>query len=192
MAERTLEIATIQWIQSQQQKRCAEFHLKTYAKRQPIMSLRRWTRLKFNRYINLHSTKNKLVDELIYGQWATREQKSSAYVLVCIGDVNISKYMRRYSNSALGLIYKKLRVAQANGSAEILDANEYLTTKLCAKCNTRCNISQSPHRYEVCPTCKTTWNRDFNAVINIMRRGMANLGFINSMPTWMATDEKPI
>lgn len=142
------------------------------------MSSRWWTRIKFNRFINLHSTVNKLVNELIYGLGATREEKSKAYVFVCIGDVNISKYMKEYSSSALGLIYKRFRVAQTSGSARILDTNEYLTTNFCAKCITRCNISQSPHCYELCSSCRTTWNRDFNAAINIMRRGMATLGFI--------------
>lgn len=48
---------------------------------------------------------------------------------------------------------------------DIIEVPEYNTTQMCSKCLVPILTSKSPHRYQYCNMCKTTWNRDINAAI---------------------------
>lgn len=57
----------------------------------------------------------------------------------------------------------------------VIDTDEHRTTKLCSDCFGEMNVSESPHRFVTCPSCKKTWNRDTNAANNILKNGLCVL-----------------
>lgn len=70
----------------------------------------------------------------------------------------------------------------------LIDVNEYCTTKTCSKCGIqepkkdenmkdedkrfRVYRGTKGHRWAHCRDCQILWNRDINAGINILRRGL--------------------
>lgn len=138
--------------------------LKWFMQRQAIYSKLEVVRLKFLKYINTAKVCHVLAKEICQNK----------KVLICIGSTKtaanspIRGYVRTPKSKLLLALQER---------AHVMEVNEFRTTKLCSSnnCYHPVNTSKSPHRYQFCPKCNTSWNRDVNAGNNILSIGLCHL-----------------
>lgn len=139
--------------------------LSIFEEKQSIFAQRKVARLKLKKYICRQRACNTIAKELVPNKLEP--------TLICIGSTEIA------SNSPMkGYIRmpnRQLVAALRQRCQDILLVNEFRTTKLCHKCYGDMKTSRSPHRYQFCPKCGTCANRDVNAGINILYRGLCEI-----------------
>ena len=84
--------------------------------------------------------------------------------LIAYGDGESGPCIKGYVRTPLKLIHESLN---RNQNCDVVLINEFRTTKLCSCCYGVLKTSKSPHRFQVCQTCRKVWNRDVNAARNI-------------------------
>lgn len=138
-----------------------KYRLSIFYQKQDIFSKRKIARLKFKKFICVEKTVHKIAKNLV--------PNTKDNTLICIGSTEIAgnSPIRGYIRTP----HKQLVAALRLRRADILFVNEFRTTKLCANCHQENITSKSPHRYQFCPNCRTCWNRDVNAGINILYLG---------------------
>lgn len=139
----------------------AKHRLSIFELKQSVFGQRKVTRLKMKKHVCIEKTVNQIAKSLV----PDRKRKT----LICIGSTEISgnSPMKGYIRTP----NRKLIAALRNRAADILFVNEFRTTKLCGTCHCENITSKSPHRYQYCPNCRTCWNRDVNAGLNILYLG---------------------
>lgn len=136
--------------------------LQYFVQKQNIYFQRKVARLKFKKFICVEKTCHKLSKHLV----------NNKKTLIAVGSSKtaanspIKKYIR--------LPQKKLLNA-LRSHADVIEVDEFRTTKLCCHCYAVNIVSQSPHRYTFCPECRIVRNRDVNAGANILYKGICAL-----------------
>lgn len=138
-----------------------EYRLSVFALKQSVFAQRKVTRLKLKKFICVDKTVHQIAKSLV--------PDTAKKTLICIGSTEIAgnSPMRGYIRTP----NRKLIDALKARAADVLFVNEFRTTKLCANCHCENITSKSPHRYQFCPNCRTCWNRDVNAGLNILYLG---------------------
>lgn len=126
-----------------------------------ILGQRKIARLKFQKYISTEKTAAEIVKGLL---------KNKEAALVFIGSTEISNHKGNHLSVFQKKIYEHLK---RKSDTRLTD--EFRSTMLCSKCFNFCLTSKRPHRYQVCPNCNITWNRDINAGNNIITLGLCEL-----------------
>lgn len=137
------------------------YRLSIFTIKQSTFAQRKVTRLKLKKFICVDKTIQKIAKTLV--------PDVSRKTLICVGSTEIAANspIRGYVRTP----HRKLIAALKSRAADVLFVNEFRTTKLCANCHYENITSKSPHRYQYCPNCRTCWNRDVNAGINILYLG---------------------
>lgn len=138
-----------------------KYRLAIFSQKQEIFGKRIVARLKLKKFICVEKTVHEIAKNLIPD---TKDK-----TLVCIGSTEIAgnSPIRGYIRTPHRKLVNALRLRKA----DILLVNEFRTTKLCGNCKEENITSKSPHRYQFCPNCRTCWNRDVNAGVNILYLG---------------------
>lgn len=168
-------------VMSKDYRQFAQFHLQHLRKFQKIYKQKKFGRLKFDKHIRVEREIYRLVGKIINNTVTPSSSTLSAATpaassstnktLIFMGDPNISGWMRGYVRTPIRKITEYLRRARG---VTMLNIDEFRTTKLCSNCPEHVPVvtSKSPHRFQVCPNCKTVWNRDINAANNILQNGL--------------------
>ena len=82
---------------------------------------------------------------------------------------------REIANNQWGLIFQQLRYKAEWAGREFVEVDPKYTSQICSRCETR-NSGKTPNRVYVCKTCGLMLDRDENAAINILRRGLSSAG----------------
>lgn len=145
----------------------SEHSLKYLLKMQTIFGQRKIARLRLQKTIGRQKCAMKMA-KLILSTKKQERPSPPTNSLVLIGDNMNYSGMHGYIGTAQRRI-----IAELKKLADVHIIDEYGTTKFCAKCKIgKCVTSKSPHRYQYCKMCKTTWNRDINAGLNILHLGV--------------------
>ena len=103
-----------------------------------------------------------------------------------LGSKSIHKWI---GNVSLSKFFKILKwVATKNGS-QVIYVNPKNTSKTCSRCSYINKDLKLSDRKFICPNCGLEIDRDFNASINIMRKG---LGVIHKPPSVGPTEYTPV
>ena len=114
-------------------------------------------------------------------QWKTCHQLCRKYGTICIEDLNLTGmtrlWGRKMGDLAFGLFVQKLEHVASKYGTEVVKVDRfYASSKTCSVCqyvNERLSLSD---RSWTCPSCGTSHDRDLNASVNILRRGIASSG----------------
>ena len=116
--------------------------LRFFEAKQRVYEARKVTRLKFDKYRRTEQAAHKLAEKII--------GKDEAKTLIIIGSSKIASnspirgYVRTPQPKVLAALKRR---------ADVLEINEFSTTKLCCNCHETAITSTSPHRYQFCPKC---------------------------------------
>lgn len=150
--------------------KCADFRSYTrfrllhFSEKQEVYEKRKVARLRFQKYIMLHQATSALAKRLV----GSHIRKT--LVFVGASKTAANSPMKGYMRSPHSLLLRKLRVF-----ADVVEINEYNTTKLCSRCFAPMLTSDSKSRYRFCQECRSCWNRDVNAGHNIYQKGICML-----------------
>lgn len=81
-------------------------------------------------------------------------------------------HLKGLKSGVTGIFYKALKRRERNGDLVVVTIDEHLTSQICCKCMTRTLDVLSSIRgcsVLVCKTCRTLWQRDVNASLNMMK-----------------------
>ena len=120
-----------------------------------LLLQKRIAKLEFERYIGRQKATLGLAKKLT----GDNPKKS----LIFLGSTENSPAIRGYVRTPNKKIVSKLK----HVGATVILVDEFRSTMLCSKCFQPTTTSQSPHRWQYCKLCATTWNRDINAGRNI-------------------------
>lgn len=172
----------------------AQYQMRIFEAKQREFSQRKVVRLKLKKFICVSKTCAAIAKEFVGDhknvfiaigstnfaanspiKGKTIHGKNNKQMLMkCI--INISGYVR--------VPHRKL-VSAYREVADVFLEDEFRTTMLCANCH-RINItSQSPHRYQFCPNCRTHWHRDVNGGANILYRAECRIREIALHPNYI-------
>lgn len=100
---------------------------------------------------------------------------------ICIEDLKVRNMVknRRLAKVNSDVGYRALRTmlaykAQWYGRTIVVIPGNYASSKTCSSCGTK-NTELKAQKYWTCPVCGTRHNRDRNAAINILRKGISML-----------------
>lgn len=119
----------------------------------------------------------KKVDELV--KWTVNFKKNSfGETLVAMGATALQLIQR--AKGHIGGPGTRFQKALVNVASQTRDrwkvdfrlTGEPYTSQICRHCNHRHMVSRSPHRYTICPRCHIRGDRDENAAVNILEKGM--------------------
>jgi len=110
----------------------------------------------------------------------------SSYQFVAIEDLSVKKMMepggarkrglnRSMADASLGLFLNLIASKAGEAGCNVVKVNPRGTTQCCSRCGIRVPKNLS-HRVHSCPECGLVMNRDHNAAINILFRGLALAG----------------
>lgn len=135
--------------------------LEFFERLQRQLGQRKIARLRFKKYIRVEQNLHAMARAFVRGH--------RGKTLIFIGSTYVAPNspIRGYVRTPLP---KLLRVLKKY--ADVVEVDEFRTTKLCSNCFQPNEPATSPHRYYYCTNCHKTFNRDVNAGINIGRRGL--------------------
>lgn len=148
-----------------------KWNLKHFANKQFIYAQRKITRNRFKTFICREKGAKKVCKEIV-GKYKHK-------TLIILGDTKTpaDSVIKGYIRTPNKHIVKQLEQV-----ADILQINEFRTTKLCSKCHEVAVTSKSPHRYQFCQKCGISWNRDVNAGNNMLTVGLFHHLFHQELP----------
>jgi len=102
------------------------------------------------------------------------------YGLIAIEDLNIkglaaSMLAKSIHDAGWGQFIRFLTDKAACAGRRVAHVDPRYTSQDCSRCGQRVPKTLSTRQHQ-CPTCQLSMNRDQNAAINILRRGLASLG----------------
>lgn len=142
----------------------ARFRLLHFIEKQEVYEDRRVTRLRFKKYILVEKAITALAKELV------GHHKHRTLVHIGASKTAANSPMKGYVRSPQKMLLRKLKIF-----ADVLEVNEYKTTKLCSRCHVPMLTRKPSSRYRFCQNCRSCWNRDVNAGHNIYLKGLCHL-----------------
>ena len=134
-------------------------------------------------------------------QWKTCHELCRRYSTICIEDLSLlgmtRLWGRKVNDLAFGAFVQKLaHVASKYGTKVVKIDRFYPSSKTCSVCQyVNEHLSLRDRRW-VCPVCGTSHDRDLNASVNILRRGIASSGStrktVLARQGALATGESPV
>ena len=114
-------------------------------------------------------------------QWKTCHELCRRYDTICIEDLNLRGmtrlWGRKVNDLAFGLFVRKLEhVASKYGTKVVKVDRFYPSSKTCSVCQYVNELLSLRDRSWTCPSCGASHDRDLNASVNILRRGIASSG----------------
>jgi len=114
-------------------------------------------------------------------QWKLSHELCRCYDTLCIEDLQLTgmsrQWGRKMSDLAFGAFVQKLEHTALKYGCSVVKIDRYYpSSKTCSVCqNVNEQLSLSDRSW-TCPACGTHHDRDVNAAINILRRGIASSG----------------
>lgn len=134
-------------------------------------------------------------------QWKTCHELCRRYSTICIEDLSLlgmtRLWGRKVNDLAFGLFVQKLEHVASKYGTEVVKVDRfYPSSKTCSVCQyVNEHLSLRDRRW-TCPSCGTNLDRDMNASVNILRRGIASSGSIrktvHARREALATGESPV
>lgn len=153
------------------------FELKWFVRKCSVYQQEKITRIKLDQYSRTLSAAAKLANSLCPVGAKTILFWGAA---VTSPDMKIKKYVRS-ANARILTAFKMLPKTRC----EVFEVDEYRTTKCCSRCFAISPPTTQPiHRYQHCIVCNLNINRDVNAGINMIMRGLHQY-FGRSLPANM-------
>lgn len=141
------------------------FELKWFMRKCAIYQQDKITRIKLDKYSRTLSAAAKLANSLCPVGAKTILFWGAA---VTSPNMQIKKYVRS-ANSKILTAFKMLPKTRC----EVFEVDEYRTTKCCSRCFAISPpTTKNGHRYQHCAVCNLNINRDINAGINMIMRGL--------------------
>jgi len=144
-----------------------KFQLKYFIKMQKLYARRQVAKLKWEKTMQVRSAVDKLADDII------NSKNHEGKTLIAFGNGQTGPCIKGYTRVPQKGLLEALK--RKKDKCTVVMVDEFRTTKLCSKCFKVCITSKSPHRFEVCPHCKLTWNRDINGANNILKKLICQL-----------------
>ena len=99
--------------------------------------------------------------------------------VICVEDLAVKNMMQNhklaqaFSDVSLGTFYTMLEYKSNWNNKKVVKIDRFFpSSKTCSKCNYINQDLTLKDREWLCPNCKTTHNRDFNASVNIKKQGL--------------------
>lgn len=138
--------------------------LRWFEQKQNVYGQRKVARLKLQKFICVEKTAHTIAKSIVQDRKA----------LVFIGSTKFSPNapIKGYIRTPHRALLKAMKI-----HADVVETDEFRSTKLCSQkdCHNVVKTSRSPKRYQFCPKCGTSWNRDVNAGNNIAYLGLQHL-----------------
>lgn len=142
------------------------FRLRYFEQKQQLYETTKSTYLRLRKYIGVHRAATKFARAFAIG--------GKGRTLICIGNYKwpANSPIKGHVRSPTRLLVSKMQMY-----SDVLIVDEFRTTMLCSNCFSVLEKFKSPESYKFCPNseCSINWNRDFNAGINILYKGIAEI-----------------